>query len=88
MKRMYGLIVILVAFLTIAFFGENKQKEENNQKEDKKEEKSKTSFFGKKKKDKDTSGAYRPSERHEKRRIFSLFYSFSFQKVAVFSILG
>lgn len=25
---MYGLIVILVAFLTIAFFGENKQKEE------------------------------------------------------------
>ena len=30
MKRMYGLIVILVAFLTIAFFGENKQKEENN----------------------------------------------------------
>ena len=27
---MYGLIVILVAFLTIAFFGENKQKEENN----------------------------------------------------------
>lgn len=30
MKRMYGLIVILIAFLTIAFFGENKQKEENN----------------------------------------------------------
>lgn len=29
MKRMYGLIVILIAFLTIAFFGENRQREEN-----------------------------------------------------------
>lgn len=43
---------------------------------------------GREEKDKDTSGTYRPSERREKRRIFSLFYSFSFQKVAVFSILG
>ncbi|MDE7049803.1 MAG: ABC transporter substrate-binding protein [Lactobacillus sp.] len=29
MKRMYGLIVILIAFLTVAFFGENHQQEAN-----------------------------------------------------------
>lgn len=29
MKRMYGLIVILIAFLTVAFFGENQRQEAN-----------------------------------------------------------